>query len=94
MLSTLEIRHLIEQSFLPSRCECTIDPGAALTVRFFHDTLNQEVLVVTGIAVAQLSNGHAIENLVAGLRQDLELVAAAAAPSDTVSHLTSSFQHQ
>lgn len=84
MLSTLEIRHLIEQSFLPSRCECTIDPGAALTVRFFNDSTNQEVLVVTGIAVAQLSNGQAIATLVAGLRQDLEL--ATSAPSYTFNH--------
>ncbi|MFJ7109201.1 DUF1652 domain-containing protein [Pseudomonas sp. NPDC098740] len=36
MLSTLEIRHLVEQSFLPTRCECTVDPGTVLTVRFFH----------------------------------------------------------
>jgi hypothetical protein len=84
MLSTLEIRHLVEQSFLPIRCECTVDPGAALTVRFFHDTSNQEVLVVTGISVAQLSNGHAIANLIEGLRQDLDL--STSAPGYTVNH--------
>ena len=77
MLSTLEIRHLVEQSFLPLRCKCSIDPGASLTVRFFHDTLNQEVLVVTGISLAQLCNGLAIAGLVEGLRQDLELVSCA-----------------
>ncbi|WP_150732945.1 DUF1652 domain-containing protein [Pseudomonas fluorescens] len=82
MLSTLEIRHLIEQSFLPTRCECTIDSGTALTVRFFHDTSNQEILVVTGISLAQLCNGLAIAGLVEGLRQDLELVSCA--PSYTV----------
>ncbi|MGY2338949.1 hypothetical protein D3C87_1996510 [compost metagenome] len=71
MLSTLEIRHLIEQSFLPVRCECTVDSGAALTVRFFQDNSNQEMLVVTGIAVDQLANGQAITSLVTGLRQDL-----------------------
>lgn len=76
MLSVLEIRHLVEQSFLPSRCECTVDPGAALTVRIFHETSNQEILVVTGISVAPLRNGHAIASLIEGLRQDLELVTA------------------
>lgn len=45
MLSTLEIRHLVEQSFLPSRCECTVDPGATLTVRIFHEASNEEILV-------------------------------------------------
>ena len=84
MLSTLEIRHLVEQSFLPLRCECTIDPGDAMTVRFFQDASNQEVLVVTGISVAPLCNGHAIESLVAGLRQDLEL--ASSTPGYTVSY--------
>lgn len=77
MLSALEIRHIVEQSFLPSRCECTIDPGAALTVRIFHETSNQELLVVTGISVAQLGNGPAIASLIEGLRQDLEIVTAA-----------------
>ncbi|MHC8333535.1 DUF1652 domain-containing protein [Pseudomonas sp. LB3P25] len=92
MLSTLEISHLVEQSFLPTRCECTVDPGAALTVRFFHDTSNQEVLVVTGISLAQLSNGHAIASLVAGLRQDLELVSSAS--SYTVSNPVSRLQRR
>ena len=92
MLSTLEVRHLVEQSFLPIRCECTIDPGAALTVRFFHDVSNQEVLVVTGISIAQLSNGHAITSLVAGLRQDLEL--ASSAPGYTVNHPASKPLHR
>ncbi|MFJ3370220.1 DUF1652 domain-containing protein [Pseudomonas sp. NPDC086251] len=89
MLSTLEIRHLVEESFLPLRCECTIDPGEAMTVRFFHDVSNQEVLVVTGISVAQLCTGHAIESLVAGLRQDLELVPSTPGTGYTVSYPTS-----
>ncbi|MCW8275245.1 DUF1652 domain-containing protein [Pseudomonas sp. PCH199] len=42
MLCTLEIRPLGEQSFQPTRCECTVDPGSALTVRFFHDTSNSQ----------------------------------------------------
>ncbi|CAI8837376.1 DUF1652 domain-containing protein [Pseudomonas sp. IT-P253] len=72
MLSTLELRHLVEQSFLPTRCECTVDPPAALTVRFYKSTSNQEVLTVTGISIAQLNNGHAIATLIEDLRSDLE----------------------
>ena len=74
MLSTYEIRHLVEQSFLPTRCECLITHGTSLTVRFFQDQTNQELLVVTGVSIAPLSNGHAIARLVAGLREDLERV--------------------
>jgi hypothetical protein len=90
MLSTLEIRHLVEQSFLPSRCECTIDSGSALTVRIFHESSNQEMLVVTGISVAQLSNGQAIASLIEGLRQDLERVTSSA----SYPHNYSSSKHQ
>jgi hypothetical protein len=76
MLSTLELRHLIEQSFLPIRCECTVDLPEALTVRFYQGNSNQETLVVTGISIAQLNCGHAIASLVADLRSDLERVSS------------------
>lgn len=84
MLSTLELRHLVEQSFLPMHCECTIDSPAVLTVRFFQGTSNQEILVVTGISIAQLNCGHAIASLVADLRSDLERVSSV--PSIPVIH--------
>ncbi|MHC8334691.1 DUF1652 domain-containing protein [Pseudomonas sp. LB3P25] len=77
MLSTLELRHLVEQSFLPIRCECTVDVPAALTVRFYQGASNQEVLIVTGISIAQFNNGYAIETLIADLRSDLERVSSA-----------------
>ncbi|WP_095079084.1 DUF1652 domain-containing protein [Pseudomonas sp. Irchel s3h17] len=77
MLSTLELRHLVEQSFLPTRCECMVDPTAALTVRFFQGTSNQEMLVVTGISIAPLNNGFAIASLIADLRKELERAGSA-----------------
>lgn len=63
-----------------------------MTVRFFQDVSNQEVLVVTGISVAQLCNGRAVESLVAGLRQDLEL--ASSTPGYTVSYPDSSLSRR
>ncbi|MNQ89549.1 hypothetical protein D3C85_1048600 [compost metagenome] len=77
MLSTLELRYLVEQSFLPTRCECTVDPPDALTVRFYQSTSNQEILTVTGISIAQLTCGHAIATLITDLRNDLERVSSA-----------------
>lgn len=71
MLSTLELRHLIEQSFLPIRCECTVDTPATLTVRFYENISNREILIVRGISIAQLNSGHAIATLIAGLRKNL-----------------------
>jgi hypothetical protein len=41
--------------------------GSGFDGTFFHESSNQEVVVVTGISVAQLSNGHAIANLIEGL---------------------------
>lgn len=75
-LSTLELRHLVEQSFLPTRCDCTVNPPEALTVRFYQSTSNQEVLTVTGISIAHLTSGHAIATLIADLRNDLERVSS------------------
>jgi hypothetical protein len=77
LLSTLELRHLVEQSFLPTRCECTVSSSEALTVRFFQSTSNQEILTVTGISVVPLNSSHAIAILIADLRRDLERVSSA-----------------
>jgi hypothetical protein len=74
MISTLELRHLLEQSFLPIRCECTVDPPEALTVRFFQSSSNQEILTVTAISIARLNSGHAIATLIEELRNDLDRV--------------------
>lgn len=71
MLSTLELRHIVEQSFLPTRCECTVDPEEGLTVRIYQGTSNRENLIVTGISVTQLNSGRAIAGLIAELRYDL-----------------------
>jgi hypothetical protein len=78
MLSTLELRHLVEQSFLPTRCECTLAPPSALTLRFYQGASNQEMLVVCGIAIADLSSSHAIASLIVDLRKDLERINTAA----------------
>ncbi|MEB0182966.1 DUF1652 domain-containing protein, partial [Pseudomonas sp. CCC3.2] len=37
MISTLELRHIVEQSFLPNRCECTLSADSSLTVRVFQE---------------------------------------------------------
>ncbi|WP_150782898.1 DUF1652 domain-containing protein [Pseudomonas fluorescens] len=74
LLSTLELRHLVEQSFLPTRCECTVSSSETLTVRFFQSMSNQEILTVTGISVVPLNSSYSIATLIADLRSDLERV--------------------
>ena len=72
MLSTLELRNIIESSFLPQRCQCTMAQDKSLTVRVYDRTSARIDLTVTGIAPAQLNSSRAISNLIAGLRADLK----------------------
>lgn len=71
MLSTLELRNIIESSFLPQRCQCTQAQDQSLTVRVFDRTSDRVDLTVTGISAQQLNSSRAISNLIAGLRADL-----------------------
>jgi hypothetical protein len=72
MLSTLELRNIIESSFLPMRCQCTLAQDQSLTVRVFDRTSDRVDLTVTGISAQQLNSSRAISNLIAGLRADLK----------------------
>lgn len=73
MLSTLELRNIIESSFLPMRCQCTQAQDQSLTVRVFDQKTQHVDLTVTGIKTQSLTSSRAISNLVAGLRHDLAL---------------------
>jgi hypothetical protein len=71
MLSTLELRNIIETSFLPQRCQCTQGPDQRLTVKVFQPNSDRADVLVTGIDTRQLNSSRAISNLIAGLRKDL-----------------------
>lgn len=71
MLSTLELRNIIESSFLPQRCQCSQGPNHSLTVKVFGGRADQTDFMVSGIDTRQLNSSRAISNLIAGLRHDL-----------------------
>lgn len=71
MLSTLELRNIIESSFLPVRCRCTQATDQSLTVQLYDRRFQRVDLQVTGISTAQLDSSRAISNLVMSLRRDL-----------------------
>jgi hypothetical protein len=73
MLSTLELRNIIESSFLPMRCQCTQATDRSLTVRVYDRRSERVDLTVTGIKSEQLTSSRAISNLIAGLRADLHV---------------------
>lgn len=73
MLSELELRSIIEGSFLPKRCECTKAEDASLTIKVYDDLDRDRVhLEVKGINADRLDSSRAICNLITGLREDLK----------------------
>lgn len=71
MLSTLELRNIIESSFLPQRCQCTQAQDRSLTVKIFDRGSDRIDLTVTGIDSRGLTSSRAISTLIGGLRRDL-----------------------
>jgi hypothetical protein len=71
-LSALELRNIIESSFLPKRCQCTLSPDLSMTVKVFGDHQTDQVdLHVSGIDARHLNGSREINDLIAGLRSDL-----------------------
>jgi len=72
-LSALELRNIIESSFLPKRCQCTLSPDLSMTVKVFADRKTDQLdLMVTGINAQRLNGSREISELIAGLRSDLQ----------------------
>ncbi|WP_347906024.1 DUF1652 domain-containing protein [Pseudomonas purpurea] len=72
-LSALELRSIIESSFLPKRCQCTLSPDLSMTVKVYGDHETDRLdLLVTGINANSLNGCREINELIAELRHDLE----------------------
>lgn len=71
MISTLELRHIIEAGFAPLSCSCTDNADGSLMVKVFDAATGRVDLLVTGIAVKKLTNSRAISNLIAELRAEI-----------------------
>ncbi len=71
-LSALELRNIVESSFLPKRCQCTLSPDLLMTVKVFGDHQTDQVdLMVRDIDASHLNGCREINELIAGLRSDL-----------------------
>lgn len=73
-LSTLELRHLIEQSFLPARCRCTTSGSGvpSLTIEIYAEDAVSIKLLVSGVDISTLNSSRAVSDLIAELRYDLK----------------------
>jgi hypothetical protein len=72
MISTLELRHIIECGFLPLCCTCTVNPDGSLMIKVFEPKSGRVELLVTGVSTANLVSSRAIANLIGELRSEME----------------------
>ncbi|MFU2326003.1 DUF1652 domain-containing protein [Pseudomonas sp. NFX98] len=71
-LSALELRNIIESSFLPKRCQCSLSPDLKMTVKIYSDGVTDTLdLMKTNIDAQHLNSCREIHELIAGLRTDL-----------------------
>ncbi|WP_027923545.1 DUF1652 domain-containing protein [Pseudomonas sp. URMO17WK12:I12] len=76
-LSALELRNIIENRFLPKRCECTLSPDLLMTIKVYADDQTDRLdLHVTGIDASALNGCREINELIDGLhaRQHPEVI--------------------
>lgn len=68
-VSTLELRQLIEQAFLPENCEVSCPDGESLTIRLGpkHD------LIVYEVCLDSLTTCHDVHNLVEKIHRQQRL---------------------
>jgi hypothetical protein len=71
MISSLELRQIIESGFLPMKCVCTISHDHLLTVSLYDPNKGHPLLEVRKLNAAELTSSRAIANLVAQLKDDL-----------------------
>ncbi|MBF6039099.1 DUF1652 domain-containing protein [Pseudomonas sp. P154a] len=68
-LSALELRNIIENRFLPKRCECTLSPDLLMTIKVYADDQTDRLdLHVTGIDASALNGCREINELIDELR--------------------------
>ena len=72
-LSALELRNIIESSFLPKRCQCTLSPDLSMTIKVYSDRQTDQLdLIKTGIDAKHLNGCREINDLIAELRVDMQ----------------------
>ncbi|WP_440058092.1 DUF1652 domain-containing protein [Pseudomonas fragariae (ex Marin et al. 2024)] len=74
MLSSLELRHIIESSFLPQKCICTVNAVGTMTIQLLNPSTKQVDLTVPGIPISDLITMRSVSDLVAQIREEYRLV--------------------
>lgn len=72
MMSMLQQRQLIEASFVPYICKCTISSDGVVSIRVSDPKTEVVLLDLTGIPGSQLMSWNSISAFVEGLQRDLD----------------------
>lgn len=67
----LDLRHIIQSSFLPLSCQCMISPAGAVSVRITNPDDGRVVVLESGFNAAVLTSSRSVANLIAELRTAL-----------------------
>ena len=70
MISSLELRRIIESEFLPIKCICSIDPEGRMTVSLYQSQKGHAAFITEGLATGHLTSSRAIAGLVGELKQE------------------------
>ena len=73
MISSLELCQIIESSFLPARCQCSVDGRGLMSIHLYTSVTGHADFMATGIEVSTLNTSRSIASLITGLREDLRL---------------------
>jgi len=71
MISTLELRHIIECGLQPLSCTCSINPDGSLMIKVFDSASGRVDLLVTAVTTSQLTSSRAIAKLIGELRSEI-----------------------
>lgn len=71
MISTLQLRQIIERGFLPLSCTCTVNPDGSLMIKVFEPESGCVELLVTGVLTADLVSSREIASLIGELRGEM-----------------------
>ncbi|MCX2899542.1 DUF1652 domain-containing protein [Pseudomonas mandelii] len=72
-LSALELRNIIESSFLPKRCLCSLSQDLSMRVKVYSDRVTDQVdLDMSGIDARHLNGHREISELIVDLRSQID----------------------
>jgi hypothetical protein len=72
MTTLAQLRMLIERSFSPLACECSVTGDHSLTVKLYHPVSGQVDLVVSGLTMHTLQTAESVAALIEELRYELD----------------------